>query len=103
MLRVIFKFRFTFPFDMFPNIDRMKNINCPVLVIHSIKDEVVPIYHGEKLYEASKYKFEPFFVDWTNHNNVDRRNADVFKQMNNFLYSIDQAYNVKLQKVNISK
>lgn len=77
---------------MFANIDRIKNINCPILVIHSIKDEVVPIYHGEKLYEASKHKFEPFFVDWTTHNNIDRINLDVFKHIDSFLMSIDPNY-----------
>lgn len=39
------------PGDMFPNIDRMKNIRCPVCIIHSIKDEIVPFYHAKVMYE----------------------------------------------------
>jgi hypothetical protein len=35
-------------------IDRLKNINCPVLIIHSPEDEVIPYKHGLALYEAAK-------------------------------------------------
>jgi fermentation-respiration switch protein FrsA (DUF1100 family) len=31
----------------------MKTIKCPVLVMHSIDDEVVPFHHGHELYEAA--------------------------------------------------
>jgi abhydrolase domain-containing protein 17 len=33
-------------FDMFPNIDRIERISCPVFVIHGKSDEVVPFEHG---------------------------------------------------------
>jgi pimeloyl-ACP methyl ester carboxylesterase len=45
-LRVIFNLRWTLPFDKFPNIDRIKNIDCPVYIIHGRRDEVVPFYHA---------------------------------------------------------
>lgn len=35
--RVAFNFRFTMPGDLFPNIDRVKNIACPVFVIHGTR------------------------------------------------------------------
>ena len=92
ILRVVFKFRFTFPFDMFPNIDRMKNIECPVLIIHSIKDEIVPFYHGKEMYKAAKHPFEPLFLDGTTHNNIDKVSDVVFNHINAFLKSIDSTY-----------
>lgn len=49
-LRVILDLRFTLPFDKFANIDRMKNIDCPVYVIHGKRDEVVPFYHAIEMY-----------------------------------------------------
>lgn len=48
--RVAFNFRFTFPGDMFPNVDRIANICCPLLVIHGTRDEIVPFWNGENLF-----------------------------------------------------
>lgn len=90
--RVIFKFRFTMPGDMFPNIDRVKKINCPICVFHSIKDEIIPFYHGKELYRCAKHKFDPLFIDGTNHNNIDRLSDDVFKHMEKFFKRIDLEY-----------
>lgn len=90
--RVVFKFRFTMPGDMFPNIDRMKNIKCPVVILHSIKDDIVPFYHGKELYKAASNKFDPLFVDGTSHNNIDKVSEDVFKHINKFLASLDPSY-----------
>ncbi len=56
--RVVTKFRI-FPFDIFPNIDRLKNIRCPVFVMHGQNDEVIPPEHGERLYAAAN---EPKFI-----------------------------------------
>jgi abhydrolase domain-containing protein 17 len=33
-------------FDMFPNIDRIERVQCPVFIIHGKSDEVVPVEHG---------------------------------------------------------
>ena len=90
--RVIFNFRFTLPGDVFPNIDRMKNITCPVCVIHSIKDEIIPFYHGKELYKAAKNKFDPLYIDGTGHNNIDRISDDVFRHMSKFFKFIDSDY-----------
>lgn len=48
--RVVFNFRYTFPGDIFPNVDRIANISCPLLMIHGTKDEVVPFWNGENLF-----------------------------------------------------
>jgi fermentation-respiration switch protein FrsA (DUF1100 family) len=92
VFRVIFKFRFTMPGDIFPNIDRMPNINCKTLILHSIKDDIVPFYHGKELFKAAKNPFDPLFVDGTNHNNLDKICDDVFKHINLFLKSLHKDY-----------
>ena len=45
-----------FPRDRFPNIDRIKNISIPLMVIHGDKDEVIPQSHGKALFDAHKGK-----------------------------------------------
>ncbi len=50
-------FGFHFPRYLISNhyesIERIKNIKIPKLIIHSIEDELVPFYHGKKLFESA--------------------------------------------------
>jgi fermentation-respiration switch protein FrsA (DUF1100 family) len=80
------------PGDMFPNIDRIKNIKCPVLVLHSIKDDIVPFYHGKELYKAAPNKFDPLFLDGTTHNNIDKISDEVYRHINKFIAFLDASY-----------
>jgi fermentation-respiration switch protein FrsA (DUF1100 family) len=43
------------------NLERLAQIQVPVLVIHSPQDEIIPFHHGRRLYEAAN---EPkFFLE----------------------------------------
>lgn len=37
----------------YPTLDRIAGIDCPLLVIHSRDDEIIPFEHGRKLYMAA--------------------------------------------------
>lgn len=37
------------------NRENVKKINCPLLIIHSKQDEIIPYSHAEKLYEAANH------------------------------------------------
>jgi len=39
------------PFDKFNNLKKIKQVQCPVLVIHGMRDRVIPLWHGKKLYQ----------------------------------------------------
>lgn len=82
VFRVAFHFRFTLPGDMFPNVDRISRVQCPVLIIHGTRDEVVPFWNGEGLFMAVplKYRAKPFWVDGAGHNNLETltRNEGLF-------------------------
>ena len=41
--------RLPLPGDKFPNIDRISQVHCPVLIMHGTADQVVPYWHGPKL------------------------------------------------------
>jgi hypothetical protein len=45
-LRVLTPSRALGCFDIFPNVDRIQRVTCPVLVIHGEKDVEVPCEHG---------------------------------------------------------
>ena len=59
------------PFDRFPNIDRIQDVKCPVLVIHGTRDSVIPFSHGKTMFLAAN---EPkTFVEITGagHNDLE--------------------------------
>jgi len=58
------------PFDKFKNIDKIKKVNCPVLIIHGIKDMVIAPWHGKKLFEAANEPKVSYWVKDAGHNNL---------------------------------
>ncbi len=41
------------PFDKFSNLDKLRKVRCPVLVMHGQVDQIIPIKHGKLLYDAA--------------------------------------------------
>jgi len=60
------------PFDKFTNIDKIKKVNCPVLVMHGVRDEIVPFQHGEALFTAAPSPKLSLWVDEAGHNDFVR-------------------------------
>lgn len=61
-------------FDAFPNVSRVRDVTCPVFIMHGTKDEVVPFYHGRNLYEALPENIQygaPFWAENMGHNNIE--------------------------------
>ena len=88
--RVVFNLRWTLPFDKFPNIDRMPNIECPVFVIHGRRDEIVPFYHARELHNATQHKYPPYYVDGAGHNNVEKFASDYLQRIKQFISHVDR-------------
>jgi fermentation-respiration switch protein FrsA (DUF1100 family) len=42
-----------FPVDKFRNVDKIGRVRCPVLVMHGEADEIVPLWHGRRLFEKA--------------------------------------------------
>ncbi|MDY6935096.1 MAG: alpha/beta hydrolase [Spirochaetota bacterium] len=47
LVRLILKYKYS-------TIQYIRNVRCPLLIIHSIDDEIIPFDHGKKLYEVGK-------------------------------------------------
>lgn len=56
------------PFEKFRNLDKIKKVNCPVLVMHGKADEVIPFSHGQKLFAAAREPKRYLWVDEAGHN-----------------------------------
>jgi abhydrolase domain-containing protein 17 len=57
------------PFDKFTNLDKLKQIHCPVLIMHGQADETIPIQHGRSLYEAAIEPKMSLWIAAAGHNN----------------------------------
>lgn len=71
--RVVFDWGFTMVGDKFPNIDRIRSVQCPVLIVHGQDDAIVPFDHGRALHLAlpDSSKAETFFIKGMGHNGFD--------------------------------
>jgi len=39
--------------DRYNTLDRIPKVHCPLLILHGAQDELVPVSHGEELFEAA--------------------------------------------------
>lgn len=67
--RVITRFPI-FPFDKFRNIDKIRQVHCPILVIHGRQDEVIGFWHGTKLFELANEPKMHLWVEAAGHNDL---------------------------------
>lgn len=58
------------PFDKFPNIKRINQINAPLLVIHGTKDNVIPFTHGKNVFDAAMQPKQFYAVENAGHNDI---------------------------------
>jgi fermentation-respiration switch protein FrsA (DUF1100 family) len=59
-----------FPFDKFPNRDRIGQITMPVLIIHGEADTTIPIHHGRSLYAAAPDPKRSLWIPNADHNDL---------------------------------
>lgn len=80
--------------DIYPNIDRIKKVQCPVFIIHGRLDQEVDISHGQEMYHAipSQYKREPWWVRDRGHNDITDgpgKLGEYIRRLRQFLLSLD--------------
>lgn len=56
------------PFDKFRNLAKITRVGCPVLVMHGLADDVVPVAHGQRLFAAAREPKQALWVAGAGHN-----------------------------------
>lgn len=72
------------PFDKYKNLSRIKDIHCPVLIIHSRDDDIVPFWHGEKLFNAANDPKMRLWLEGLGHNDPHDADPDYWKTITEF-------------------
>jgi fermentation-respiration switch protein FrsA (DUF1100 family) len=78
------------PFDRFPNYKRIGHVRCPVLVIHGSADNVIPFWHGQKIYDLAHEPKDHLWVQGADHNDLDAVAGESYGQaLQKFVVSLD--------------
>ena len=57
-----------FPVDKFRNVDKIGRVRCPVLVMHGEADEIVPLWHGQRLFDRAPGRKTLVVIPGAHHN-----------------------------------
>lgn len=93
-LRVVCRVKFTFCCDIYKNVNKIRKVKCPVLVIHGTEDDVVNWLHGNGLWKMAKDPYEPLWIKGGGHCNLElypdyiRHLCKFIKEMENITTSI---------------
>ncbi|MEM9006302.1 MAG: alpha/beta hydrolase [Cyanobacteria bacterium P01_F01_bin.86] len=68
------------PFDKFPNRHRLKDVQCPVLVMHGQADQTIAFRHGQILYEGARNPKAFLWVAGANHNDFAQVAGDRLRE-----------------------
>ncbi|KAK6942261.1 hypothetical protein RJ641_027638 [Dillenia turbinata] len=88
-IRVFYPVKISFWFDPFKNIDKIRQVNCPVLVIHGTNDDIVDWSHGKRLWELSKEKYDPLWVKGGGHCNLETF-PEYIKHLRKFMNAMEK-------------
>jgi hypothetical protein len=84
------------------NIDKIPLVNCPVLVIHGTCDEVVDCSHGKQLWELSKEKYEPLWLEGGNHCDLEHY-PEYIKHLKKFITTVERDLSSRASTAQLEK
>lgn len=98
-MRVLTSSRALACLDIFPNINRIKKVQCPVMVIHGMLDEEVHFSHGISLHDAvpDVLKREPWWVKDRGHNDITDgrvKMLEYIQRLKSFFDGLDESMTV---------
>jgi fermentation-respiration switch protein FrsA (DUF1100 family) len=79
-----------YPRDRFPNLERIRSFDRPLLVVHGEEDEVIPVSHGRTLVETCPSNEKKFLgIPYAGHNDLfEVGNGLIFSEMRDFAQRI---------------
>jgi len=59
------------PFDRFDNLAKIRDVKCPVLILHGAADTIIPAWHGEALFRKANEPKQLLLIPGANHNDFN--------------------------------
>jgi len=84
-----YKFFYFVTKDMFNNEKKINKVKVPVLFIHGKNDEIIPFYHGKKLYEIFKGKKAFYELKGRHNDTYTLQEKEYFKVIKDFVYKFE--------------
>mmetsp|Transcript_70289 Transcript_70289/g.197062 ORF Transcript_70289/g.197062 Transcript_70289/m.197062 type:complete len:259 (+) Transcript_70289:157-933(+) len=80
------------PGDVYPNLENIGGVLCPVYIVHGVEDDVTPVWHAHELAGAVRKAsaFPPLLVEGAGHTDVDLvAGEDFVEGFQKFLASLE--------------
>lgn len=98
-LRVLCHVKFSFCCDIYKNINKIRKVKCPVLVIHGTDDDVVNWLHGHGLWKMSREPFDPLWIKGGGHCNLELY-PDYIRHLCRFVHEMESiTTEIRLKKI----
>ncbi|XP_066330405.1 uncharacterized protein [Miscanthus floridulus] len=98
-LRVVCHVNFTFCFDIYKNVKKIKKVKCPVLVIHGTDDDVVNWSHGKELWKLARDPYDPLWIKGGGHCNLELY-PDFIRHLSRFIREMENiTTKIRLKKI----
>lgn len=65
--------------DPFPSIERLPNINCPLLLVHGTEDELIHPFHAKQNFAAAVEPKSLLWVERAGHNDLHQRTGAAYE------------------------
>ncbi|OEL31436.1 Protein ABHD17C [Dichanthelium oligosanthes] len=98
-LRVVCHVNFTFCFDIYKNVKKIKKVKCPVLVLHGTDDDVVNWSHGKELWKLAREPYDPLWIKGGGHCNLELY-PDFIRHLSRFIREMETiTTKIRLKKI----
>ncbi|KAI3522636.1 hypothetical protein L1887_00574 [Cichorium endivia] len=102
-LRVVCHVNCTFCFDIYKNVNKIRKVKSPTLVIHGTEDDVVNWLHGNRLWKMAKDPYEPLWIKGGGHCNLELY-PDYIRHLYKFIYEMEiMTTKTRLAKMKLPK
>jgi hypothetical protein len=58
------------PWEKFNNARTIQRVHCPVLIVQGRQDEVIPFWHGERMFKLANEPKQHLWIDGAGHNDL---------------------------------
>mmetsp|Transcript_3992 Transcript_3992/g.11962 ORF Transcript_3992/g.11962 Transcript_3992/m.11962 type:complete len:364 (-) Transcript_3992:823-1914(-) len=78
--------------DMFCNIDKIRFLEAPLMVVHGKQDKLIPMRHGQELFRRAPNRCRGLWIEEADHNDVESCHRDlVLSRYATFIEEVDAA------------